>query len=440
MPTTHLISTGRAHGPLRVLIALPVYSGALGAQTMKSLFPAMQRLDDAGIGWEVAIEEGNCHVDDARNSLVRRLLLGECTDLVFIDADVGFDASALVELVNLDRDIVAGVYPKKSFSEGFPVMGLPGERWSDAEGLVEVQGAPTGFMKIKRRVLESLRDREKARAFIGAGGNMGDEPYHPIFERTIANGRRWSGDYAFCIKARNAGFKVWVNPEWRFTHEGNHVWEGTLGDFWRKEARIESPKLMAAIRRLRGGDASFEAFVALAQAWANPSAALPDMLQAVWAASVAANGWAIEAGSGLTTIVAGIAAERTGNLRIIALESDMRWHDRLTGLLKVAEIGTVELLYAPLKRADGFVWYNADAAFPGKFALAICDGPNRDYGRAGLWNVLGDSIRHATWIVDDVQDKTQLDMVNDFADAYGRKIKVLGDAGNKQFAICMGDQ
>jgi hypothetical protein len=395
----------------------------------------MQRLDEAGIGWEVAIEEGNCHVDDARNSLVRRFLMSDCSDFVFIDVDVGFEPSALVQLVSFDRDIVAGVYPKKGFDEDFPVHALPGERWSDAEGLVEVAGAPTGFMKIKRTVLETLRSTERARAFIGQGGNPDDEPYHPIFERIIVDGRRWSGDYAFCIKARKAGFKVFVCPEWHFTHEGNYVWDGTLGDWWRKKAGLESPRFAKAIKRLRDGDSSFEAFVELSSGWANPSAALPDMLQAVYATAIKAEGIALETGSGLTTIVAGLAAEKTGKLRIRALENDLHWHDRLAKVLDRYSIKSVLLLYSPLMRHGEFVWYTPPE-IPEHYSLLICDGPRRDYGRAGLWHLMGEKIDRATWLIDDVQDPAQLALVKEYAK--DRTVNVLGDAANKQFAIVMG--
>jgi acetone carboxylase gamma subunit len=39
---------------------------------------------------------GNCHVDDARNSVVREFLASDCTELVFIDADVSWEPETLV--------------------------------------------------------------------------------------------------------------------------------------------------------------------------------------------------------------------------------------------------------------------------------------------------------------------------------------------------------
>jgi len=37
----------------------------------------------------VSVAGGDPHVDDNRNAIVREFLAGDCTDLLFIDSDVG---------------------------------------------------------------------------------------------------------------------------------------------------------------------------------------------------------------------------------------------------------------------------------------------------------------------------------------------------------------
>ncbi len=181
-------------GP-RVFLAVPTGSGDITAPCVASLLEGVQALRAFGFAVDFCIEAGNCHVDDARNSLVREFLKTDCADLVFIDADVGFDPVDLVRLCQFDRDVVGGVYPKKEEPEGFPVL-VEGSLQAEADGLVEVKGLPTGFLRIRRPVLETLRD--KAESFIGQAGDP--VPYHVIFERRIEDGKRWSGDYAFCRK------------------------------------------------------------------------------------------------------------------------------------------------------------------------------------------------------------------------------------------------
>lgn len=208
----------------RVFLATPAYAG-VGAGYAESLFVSAQALAQAGIASELAILSGYCHVDDARNRLVREFLDTSCTDLVFLDADMGWLPESLVALCRYDRDVVAATYPMRSAETHFPVRVLPGPIWSDAEGLIEVEGVPAGFLRIRRRVLERL----------GAGapkvcitpGSPDDVPV--IFERQIHEGVRWGGDYVFCRKWRAAGGKVYVVPDVVLEHTGQQSFSGSLG-------------------------------------------------------------------------------------------------------------------------------------------------------------------------------------------------------------------
>lgn len=410
-------------GSRTIFIAIPAYSGAIGAECVASMVPALSALQEAGIGADVCIETGNCHVDDARNSLVRKFLETDCTDLVFLDEDVGFDPDGLVQLVTADRDVVAGVYPKKQDDTDFPVLTFPGELWADKDGLVEVEGAPTGFMRISRRCLEALREVHEDRAFIGNGDG---HTYHPIFERVIEGARRWSGDYAFCQKWRKMGGKIFVLPELRFTHTGLKVWDGRLADFWRKRAGIPSPKLIAAIQKLKRGEATHEVFCEIYDAWNNPASVLPDHLMAAYRMAKRAKGPVLETGSGITTLVMAAAGAD-----LHSLEHDLSWMRKLDAVMQAAGLEST-VHYAPMMDYGGFVWYAVPESLPKSFAAALCDGPNRDYGRSGFYRIIGDRIKDADWLVDDCDDGGQLAMLEHYG--AGREIHVLGTEGMKKFA------
>ena len=139
----------------KVLLATPTYD-KLGAAYTEALFHSSDALAKAGIASELCILAGDCHVDDARNFLVRNFLESDCTDLVFLDADVAWPPEALVELLRYDRDVVAGLYPLKSRTENFPVRLLPDKVWAEVDGLLEVESVPTGFLRIRRSVLERM--------------------------------------------------------------------------------------------------------------------------------------------------------------------------------------------------------------------------------------------------------------------------------------------
>lgn len=324
-------------------------------------------LDAAGFTVTLSTEAGNCHVDDARNSQVREFLKTDATDMVFIDADVGFRPEDLLKLVSVDRDVVAGIYPKKEDVEDFPVRPIPGALWADADGLVEVEGVPTGFLRMKRHVLEKLRDG--AVSFIGQAGDP--LPYHVIFERIIAGNKRMSGDYAFCHKWRQMGGMIHVDPEMVFTHTGSKTWTGTLGAYWKRkhgvEDAIRAEKFTRAMDALKAGTPAAEDFIALVEGWGNEWAATPELLAHLWGKC---NGRVLECGSGLSTLVMATKCEVT------ALEHEPAWASYTQEMLSRHGL-TADIACKPLK--DG--WYDFAG---GSYDTLVIDGPPRLKGNRAI--------------------------------------------------------
>jgi hypothetical protein len=388
---------GRARpGSQAVFIAIPVMDGKPEPQCTMSLLGAFRLLDDAGIRYDLSLEVGNCHVDDARNGLVRVFRETDCTDLVFIDADVGFDPAALLRLLQHDADVVAGVYPKKEDPANFPVKPLSStenvmERRA-VGGLVEVEGAPTGFMRISRSAIEKMVEANKHRQFRGQNHPPDAVPYTILFERTYEDGHRWSGDYAFCRKWRELGGKVYVDPEMDFAHVGAKEWRGRLGDHWRREAGFEPVRFVQAMERLKAGDPKPEDFVTLHEAWGNPWAGSPELLIAAYTMAKRAKGPVLETGSGLTTLVMAAAGAK-----VTALEHDLSWYRRLDKTL--ASYGLeADLHYVALDKYDGwYLWEPQE-----DYALLLCDGPPRNQNYSARSRAMTfPQVQGADWIVDD---------------------------------------
>jgi hypothetical protein len=376
----------------RIFIAVPCYDGKPEPQANFSILNGMELLRKEGIAAGYFMEAGNCHVDDARNSLVRSFLMGDYTDLVFVDGDVGFPAENLLRLVRHKADVLAGVYPKKG-DDSWPVWPLPGERWLTPEGLLAVEGAPTGFMLITRSALEKLVEAHKDRQFFGQGQTEGT-PYTILFERTYEDGHRWSGDYSFCRKWRKLGGKVFVDPEMDFCHVGTFEWSGRLGDHWRREAGEEPVRFVHAMERLKAGDPKPEDFVTLHEAWGNEWAASPEFLIAAYSMAKKAKGPVLETGSGLSTLVMAAAGAK-----VTAVEHDLGWHQRVTSALERFGL-TADVEYSPLQ-ASG--WYEFVPTLDEPYALLVCDGPPRQFGdRMVVLKYL--PIHTADWLIDDATE------------------------------------
>lgn len=199
----------------------------------------------------------------ARNVLVARMMGDEqirWTHLFFIDGDVGYQPDAVARLIQHDHSIACGVYPRKSDplrEKEWPCRPLYGEvdeasgtgliRIDNRTGCIELRKAPTGFMCIKREVLEKLFE-----AFPERRCRLGEEIAseserrcsYALFNTDIAREpddepELESEDYGFCRLWRQIGGTVWADPTIRFTHTGTHVWEGSLDEALRPQAETE---------------------------------------------------------------------------------------------------------------------------------------------------------------------------------------------------------
>ena len=348
----------------RVFLAVAAYEG-LSASFTYALFHTAQALQAAGIESELAIYSGNCHVDDSRNRLVRDFLTSDCTDLVFLDADLGWFARDLVTLVTYDRDVVAGIYPKKHGDDSYPVNLLDGEIWSDRDGLIEVKSVPTGFLRIKRHVLQSLA----ANAEWFNSKAVADSAVPCIFERQIIDGERWGGDYVFSRKWRELGGKIYIAPQMRFEHSGEHSWFGCVGSWLKQKNGLG---LVDGLNAVREGRQTIEHLTDMFDAYGNPFAANAVLLMALAILGRESRGPILELGAGLSSLV--LAAATTQEVH--TLEDNPVYADHVRS--EAARHGLTNLTVHYGVPVDG--WYNTETLPKHDWALVFIDGPRRAGG------------------------------------------------------------
>lgn len=396
----------------KVFLAIPAYGGLCAGFTF-SLFWSADALAKAGIAYELAIYSGDCHVDDARNRLVRDFLEGDCTDLVFIDSDLRWNPDDLVKLLKYDRDVVGGTYPFKQDEFGFPVRLFAGDIVADDDGLIECDGLPTGFLRIKRHVLQTLAD--KAVKFHPKSDDRSDFPL--IFERQVFNGYRRGGDYAFCYKWKETGGKLYMAPEFEFEHFGEHSWTGSFGHWKRTESY---GAIKAGVMEIKAGVDTLSTINDMGTAWSSDWAAPRDMLYGLCLVAKTINGDILETGSGISSIV--LAAACTGD--VYSLEHNDEWADKVENLAKECGLTNLHIIRAPL--VDG--WY--DFTTNKKFDMAMVDGPPRKQGdRSKLFDRCGESIKDAVIFVDDIETPKYMQMVID--NLQNHQVTKMG-----RFAVC----
>jgi len=98
----------------------------------------------------------------------------------------------------------------------------------------------------------------------------------------------------------------------------------------------------------------------------------------------------LDCGSGLSTLLLGLVAERSG-ATVWSLEHHAFWAERIVASLSRHNLHRVHVCHAPLRSFGDFDWYDVyAAALPTDIALVICDGPPQDTrgGRYGLLPIM----------------------------------------------------
>lgn len=242
---------------VHVAIATPCYGGQVFQNYLMSLIGLINDAHKSGLRLSFMIRGGDSLIPRTRNSIVAEFLaMDSFTHLLWIDADIGFSVEQIYRLIQVDRDVVAGIYPLKKImwpAEGVPegtteqsfqanYAGFPfnpvggGTTHIDEYGFCEVLDAPTGLMLIKKEVLHKM-----VRAYPGLQYVADEMPgledlkdkianYHYRFfdVMTEENGRYLSEDYAFCRRWQNIGGKVYADVQSDLSHQGGHLYRGHL--------------------------------------------------------------------------------------------------------------------------------------------------------------------------------------------------------------------
>ena len=238
-----------------VMIATPMYGGMCTGGYALSLLGAWQTLTQLKCETYIATLMNESLITRGRNDLARMFLERDADYLMFIDADITFPKDAIPALLLADKDVVCGVYSKKEISwdsvskaakagkdnlaeySGSFVLNMMGAQGEHAEvdesGVIEVRHGGTGFMLIKRSVLEKLKDHvptyRRTSFQSPETGDFTHPKVHQFFDTSIDDtGALLSEDYHFCELWRKHGGKIHVNPAIKLEHTGTYVFGGDL--------------------------------------------------------------------------------------------------------------------------------------------------------------------------------------------------------------------
>ena len=167
----------------KLMVGTPMYGGQCHGIHVQSILQLQYLCLQNSVDIRFTHLYNSSLIHTARNSIVREFLDSGFTHLLFVDSDVAFDATDILAMIALDKDIIGGIYPKKTFNwdiikqtiinnpdiapeeiekigGSFPAFSVVNQESDtfDVGELVEVEGIGTGLMMIRRNVFESFME------------------------------------------------------------------------------------------------------------------------------------------------------------------------------------------------------------------------------------------------------------------------------------------
>lgn len=238
---------------VNINLATPMYGGSCFGEYVSSVVNLQAVCISNNIGFKTNYIYNESLITRGRNELVYQFLKdGSGTHLLFVDSDIQFNANDVLKMVNYDKDIVCGTYPKKSIDWNKVVyavnngMNNPDDleiaacnyaynslcenqkdliKMFEGTDLIEVKHAATGFMLIKREVFINLFNKVNTYTMpADVYGTDGERTIRCFFDTKISENKEYlSEDWFFCELWRKYGGKIYIDPQIRLKHIGMKI-------------------------------------------------------------------------------------------------------------------------------------------------------------------------------------------------------------------------
>lgn len=253
-------------------ILTPCYGGMCYTTYTKSLMSTVEKLKQYNIDIHVEFCNSDSLVSRARNNLIAKAMNNpKTTHIMFIDADITWNPEDIIKLLISNKDVCGGVYPLKKYNWDRILKSPSGEKdtstlsdWIDKkensifknitddksflqhkllsynlnyvsnkieikDNMTEVRHIATGFMMMKRTVLEKMFKAfpyTKYTDDIGFLYKSENDFAYALFDCGVENDHYLSEDWMFCERWRKLGGSIYVDVTINLIHTGTEQYNG----------------------------------------------------------------------------------------------------------------------------------------------------------------------------------------------------------------------
>lgn len=215
---------------LHLHIGIPCYGGMMSEPTVTSLIKFVLMAQRVGLNWSLDTMVNESLITRGRNNLMAKMMSNKsATHFMFIDADIRFEAESIFQMMIYEKDVIGGLYPKKSIPTNYVINLLPQTQIQGDVFTVDTMG--TGFLLFKREVYEKLCAAHPETKYVDdVGLGKQYEPYmYAIFDTEIdEKGHYLSEDWLFCRRWQKMGGTIWAHSKVLLNHVGHYEYKGDL--------------------------------------------------------------------------------------------------------------------------------------------------------------------------------------------------------------------
>lgn len=245
-------------------ILTPHYGGMCHVTYMNSLIATISRMKEVGVELHLEFCNNDSLVSRARNNLVAKAMTNpNMTHMLFIDNDITWDPDSILKLLIADKPLVGGIYPLKHYNWEKLVSTNPEnpnvvQNWIDRKNqsmfrdaiqdvdlvhhrmlsynlnlstntlqiennLTTVRHIATGFMMIKRKVIEKMQQAFPSTKYVDDVGFLSpkeSEQAFALFDCGVEEGHYFSEDWLFCHRWTKMGGTIHVDVTINLNHTG----------------------------------------------------------------------------------------------------------------------------------------------------------------------------------------------------------------------------
>ena len=265
----YLIRKMVAEQNIKLAILTPCYGSVCHVNYMICLINTIRVLREVGIDVHIEFCKNDSLITRARNNLIAKAMFQKnITHFLFIDSDITWNPVDVVKLLLADRPLVGGIYPVKKYmwdrlipTNGENVI----QNWLNRKNetilkemdnvefiqnrllryninhisqtaeiqrnMLEVRHLATGFMMIKRQVIEQMMvafPYTKYTDDVSYLEPAENEFAYALFDCGVEDDHYLSEDWMFCHRWTKMGGKIYVDVSINLTHTGPEDYRGSF--------------------------------------------------------------------------------------------------------------------------------------------------------------------------------------------------------------------